>query len=85
MKKNDGHPPRKLRLVMSTSGSSAPAAAPTQLPAHVTGVNPIDPFSLADDGRTSGNPSMFSDSSDDITGGTNISKVINNEIVSFSY
>ena len=85
MKKNDGHPPRKLRRVMSTSGSSATAAAPTQLPAHVAGVNPIYHFSLADEGRTSDNPIMFSDSSDDSTGGTNTSKVINNEIVSFSY
>ena len=85
MKKTDGHPPRKLRRVMSTSGSSATAAAPTQLPAHVAGVNTIDPFSLSDDGRTPGKPIMFGDSSDDSTGGTNISKVINNEIVSLSY
>ena len=85
MKKTDGHPPRKLRRVMSTSGSSATAAAPTHLPAHVASANPIDPFSLTDDGRTSGKPIMFGDSSDDSTGGTNISKVIKNEIVSFSY
>ena len=85
MKKNDGHPPRKLRRVMSISGSSATAAAPTRLPAHVAGVNPIDPFSLADDGRTPGKPIMFTDSSDDSTGGATSSKVIKNEIVSFSY
>ncbi len=85
MKKTDGHPPRKLRRVMSTSGRGATAAAPTQLPAHVVGMNSIDPFSLANNGRTPGNPIMFTDSSDDSTGGTNISNLINNEIVSFSY
>ena len=77
--KNDGHPPCKLRRVMSTSGSSATAAAPTQLPAPVAVVT-----TMADDGRKAGNPIMFSDSSDDSSGGTNTSKVINNELVSFT-
>ena len=85
MQKTDGHPPRKVRRVMSTSGSSATAAARTQLPAHIVFVNPIEPFSQSDDGRTPGKLIMFSDSSDDSTGGTNISAVINNEIVAFSY
>ena len=82
MKKTDGHPPPKRRRVIPKLGSSA---TPTQVPAYVAGVNSFLPFSLADDGRTPGNPIMFTDSSDDSTGGTNISKVINNEIVSFSY
>ncbi len=85
MKKTDGHPPRKLRRMMSTSGSNATAVAPTQLPTNAAAVNTSDPFSLADDGCTPDNPIMFSDSSDDSTGNTNISKVINNEIVSISY
>ena len=85
MKMKDGHPPRKLRRMISTSGSMATAAAPTQLPANAAAVNPIDPFSLADVGRTPGNPIMFIDSSDDSSGVTNISNVINNDILSFSY
>ena len=80
----DGQPPRKLRRMKSTSGSSAIAAAPTQLPAPLAVVSTIDPFSLADDGRTSANPIMFIDSSDESTEDTNTSKVINNEIVSFT-
>ncbi len=56
MKKTDGQPPRKLRRVISTSGSSATAAAPTRLPAHVAFVITSDPFSLACDGCTADNP-----------------------------
>ncbi len=72
--------------MMSTSGSSATAAAPTQLPAPLAVVTSIDPFSLVDDGRSPDHPIMFIDSSDDSTGDTNNSKVNgNNEIVSISY
>ena len=69
--------------MMSTSGSSASAAAPIQLPAHVAGVNTVDPFSMPDDGSTLATPITLSDSSDEDNGSATISKVINNEIVSF--
>ena len=85
MKKSDGHPPRKRRRLMSPSGSSASAAALTQLPAHVADTNSDDPFPLIINSGTPGNPITVLDSSDDSDGGATIPKVINNEIVSVSY
>ena len=85
MKKTDGHPPRKRRRVMSTSGSSAIVAPPTQLPADVVDTNSDDPFPVTIGSGAPGNPIIFLDSSDDSDGGATFPKVINNEIVSFSY
>ena len=83
MKKKDGNPPRKRRRVMSPSGSSASAAAPTQLPSQVVGKKSADPFPLTIDSGVPGNPITILDSSDDSDGGASIPKVINNDIVSF--
>ena len=74
-----GDPASKRRRMMSTSGSSATAVAPTQSPSLQAGSNSTDPNGTTD------NPITFVDSSDYDIGSTTISKVINNEIVSFSY
>ena len=65
--------------MMSTSRSSATAAAPTQSPSLQVASNSIDPKGTPD------NPITFVDSSDDDIGSATMPKVINNEILSISY
>ena len=77
-KKTDGKPQSKRCRLMSTLGSSGTAVASSPLPSHVAG-------SLAGDDGTPANPFTLGDSADESNGDANISKVINNEIVSSSY
>ena len=80
MKKTDADPPcKRLRLVSrdgSSVLSSGASAAFIQLPSNVGGQVDVR-------GLTEANAITLSDSSDDSNGGTPISNVNNNEIVSF--
>ena len=73
--KKVGDPASKRRRGMSTIGSSGTAAAPTQFPSLQAGSNSND--------GTLANPITLEDSSDESNGDASISKIINNEIVSF--
>ncbi len=74
MKKTDAHSPCKRRRMVSGDGSSALSsgviAAVVQLPSNAKG-------------DTLANAITCDDSSDDSSGGASVSKVNNNEIVSF--
>ena len=80
MKKTDGHPPCKRPRLVSRLGStvltSVSRAAVIQPPSNVGG-------SLADVAGSVAKPITFDDSSNDSSGGASVSKVNNNEIVSF--
>ncbi len=76
--KHVGDSASKPRRLMSMMGSSGIAVAVRQLPSQLAG-------SLTVDGLKPANAITLDDSSDESNGGANISKVINNEIVSISY
>ena len=82
MKKTDADPPcKRLRLVsrLGSSVVSSGVIAPViQPPSNAGG-------SLADVAGTAAKPITFDDSSNDSSGGASVSKVNNNEIVSFYF